>query len=87
MTIWLVLIWDYKHADEKEYTFLWRRKNGQSGQKTYCVNPLDGNKLQANGALVYSCNVMHEVKLERDIASDIRGTSRSIQLQIVTQWR
>ena len=33
VTVWLVQIWTYKNADEKEHTFSCRRKNGQKRKK------------------------------------------------------
>ena len=33
VTVWLVRIWAYKNADEKEHTFSWRTKNVQKRTK------------------------------------------------------
>ena len=41
VTVWLVRIWEYENADEKEHIFSWKRKNVQKRTKNgYCVNPL-----------------------------------------------
>ena len=37
VTVWLVRIWTYKNADEKEPSFSWRRKNVQKRTKTHTM--------------------------------------------------
>ena len=49
VTVWLVRIWTYKNADEKEYCFSWRRKNVQKRTKNrYRVIPPLGHNHAAD---------------------------------------